>query len=78
MAYTSLWRARAGGRPLLTRRDALGLLEVNAPPGATAIELEHRPAAAEWAGLAASGASAVALLLARRKRGAALRRADRS
>jgi hypothetical protein len=79
MAYTPLWRGRAGSRLLLTRRDALGLLEVNTPlPGATAIELEHRPGAAEWAGLAASGVSAVALLLARRRWRTSLRRADRS
>ncbi|HEV8441446.1 MAG TPA: hypothetical protein VGT40_25435 [Methylomirabilota bacterium] len=63
MAYSPLWRCRAGGQRLPTRRGELGLLEVNVPPGGgTPIELEHRAGAIEWSGLAVSAASLLALL----------------
>jgi len=78
MAYGPLWRVRADRRPLLTRRDPLGLLEVHTPPGANAIELEYRPGAAEWTGLLVSAAAVVALIVRRRRRGASLTPADRS
>jgi hypothetical protein len=63
MAYSPLWLARAGDHVLQTRRDDLGLLEVALPGPATAIDLEHRPGPAEWAGLALSVVSAVAFAL---------------
>jgi hypothetical protein len=56
--------ARADGARIPARRDALGLLEVSPPPGTTVVELEHRPAAAEWAGVVASALGAVVLGLA--------------
>jgi hypothetical protein len=62
-AYSPLWVARAAGAALPARRDDLGLLEVSVPAGVTAVELEHRPGAAEWAGLGLSLLS-VALLAA--------------
>jgi len=62
LAYSPLWRASAGGRPLAVRRDDLGLLDVEAPPGPAAqIHLVHAAGPAEWAGLAVSAASVLAL-----------------
>jgi uncharacterized membrane protein YfhO len=61
IAYSPLWVARAGGARIPTRRDALGLLEVMAPTGTSAVELEHRPGAIEWAGAAVSLLSLAAL-----------------
>jgi len=68
VAYSPLWHARAGGRPVALRRDDLGLLEVKAPAGDWTIELVHAPGAAEWTGLALSAASALALLTTWRRR----------
>jgi hypothetical protein len=65
MAWSPLWRATAGGGPIETRRDEAGMLEVKAPPGTVAVELEHAPGPAEWAGLAITAASALLLGLAR-------------
>ena len=61
IAYSPLWVVRADGARIPSRRDALGLLEVSPPPGTAVVELEHRPAAAEWAGVAVSALGAVAL-----------------
>jgi hypothetical protein len=64
VAYSPLWVARAAGEVLRTRRDDLGLLEVALPnPSAAVVDLEHRPSAAEWAGLAVSVVSVVAFAL---------------
>ncbi|HJV56016.1 MAG TPA: hypothetical protein VJ971_08565 [Methylomirabilota bacterium] len=64
IAYSPLWVARAGGVRIPARRDALGLLEVSPPAGTAVVELEHRPGAAEWAGVAMTALSVVALGLA--------------
>jgi hypothetical protein len=75
MAYSPLWRGRSDGRRLPIRRDDLGLLEVNLPAGgATVIDLAHVPGASEVGGLAVSGLSALALLVAWRRRRALPRR----
>jgi hypothetical protein len=64
MAYSPLWRVRAEGRLLATRRSELGLLEVDVGSGdAPVLELAHEPGPAEWSGVALSGACAFALLL---------------
>ena len=36
------------------RRSDLGLVEVAVRPGTTEVEMEHRPGAAEWAGVGLS------------------------
>jgi hypothetical protein len=56
--------ARAGAAGLPSRRDDLGLVEVDVPPGAVSVELEHRPGVAEWTGAALSLLSLAALGLA--------------
>jgi hypothetical protein len=72
VAYSPLWRARVAGATVLTRRDDLGMLEVEAPAGsALTLELEYRPGVAEWTGLTISGLAALGLItfgLARRRR----------
>ncbi len=69
MAWSPLWRAESGGRALPVRRDELGLLEVEAPAGPPlTVRLEHRPGAAEYAGLLFTGLSAAALVAAWRRR----------
>jgi len=63
VAYSPLWRARAGDRALAVRRGALGMLEVELPAGASPIvELSHPPGAAEWVGIGISLLTALALL----------------
>jgi hypothetical protein len=62
IAYSPLWVARAGGTLLPLRRDERGLLEVALVAPAAAIELEHRPGAAEWAGVALGLGAGLALL----------------
>ncbi len=64
IAYSPLWIARTGGTRLGVRADDLGLLEVELPPGATSVELEHRPGVAEWAGVGLSLLSLAVLALA--------------
>jgi hypothetical protein len=64
IAYSPLWVARTGGTRLGVRADDLGLLEVELPPGATSVELEHRPGVAEWAGVGLSLLSLAVLALA--------------
>lgn len=54
IAYSPLWIARAGGMAVAVRRSDLGLVEVAIPPGTTEVEMEHRPGAAEWAGVGLS------------------------
>ncbi|PWU19808.1 MAG: hypothetical protein C5B48_13120 [Candidatus Rokuibacteriota bacterium] len=64
MAYSPLWHCAARGRPLATRRDDLGLLEVKIPPGdAIPVDLEHRPGIPEWSGLGLSAITLVAVLV---------------
>jgi len=62
-AYSPLWRAEAGGRPVPTRRDAAGMLEVEAPGGDAWIMLHHRAGPAEMAGGVLSIASAILLAI---------------
>jgi hypothetical protein len=62
IAYSPLWVARAGGTLLRVRGDERGLLEVALVAPAAAIELEHRPGRAEWAGVALSLGAALVLL----------------
>jgi hypothetical protein len=62
-AYSPLWRAEAGGRPVPTRRDAAGMLEVEAPGGSGEITLYHRAGSAEKAGATLTIASAILLAL---------------
>jgi hypothetical protein len=61
IAYSPLWIARGAGQALDTRRGEDGLLEVALAAPLTSVELEHRPGAAEWAGLALSLATLLAL-----------------
>lgn len=51
IAYSPLWRARAGGAAVPIRRDALGLVEAAIPPSITEVEMEQRPGATEWIGV---------------------------
>jgi hypothetical protein len=60
-AYSPLWRAEVGGRRLPTRRDAAGMLEVEAPGGSGEITLDHRAGAAEKIGGTLTIASALLL-----------------
>jgi hypothetical protein len=62
-AYSPLWRAEVGGRRLPTRRDAAGMLEVEAPGGSGEITLYHRAGAAERIGGVFSIASAILLAI---------------
>ncbi|HEV2054927.1 MAG TPA: hypothetical protein VGV06_07125 [Methylomirabilota bacterium] len=62
-AYSPLWRAEAGGKPVPTRRDAAGMLEVEAPGGDARIMLYHRTGPAEMTGGVLSIASAILLAI---------------
>jgi hypothetical protein len=62
-AYYPLWRATSEGRPISTRRGALGDLEVWAPRAGAPIDLVYRRGAAETAGVVISAASLLALAL---------------
>jgi hypothetical protein len=62
-AYSPLWRAEAGGRPVPTRRDVAGMLEVEAPGGDAQITLYHRAGPAEMAGGVFSVVSAILLAI---------------
>ena len=74
MADSPLWRTRAGAATVEVRRGPLGLLEVRVPVGlAGAIEIEHVPGVAEWAGSAVSAGSALLLLAVWRGRSRAPR-----
>jgi hypothetical protein len=62
LAYSPLWRARAGGVTLRAARDELGLLVVEAPAApALSLELRHEAGWVEWMGLALTLASAAGL-----------------
>jgi len=63
-AYSPLWRAEVDGRPVRTRRDAIGMLAVEAPGGNAPIVVYHRAGPAEMAGGALSVASAILLAIA--------------
>jgi len=54
IAYSPLWIVRAGAMAVPVRRSDLGLVEVAVRPGTTEVEMEHRPGAAEWAGVGLS------------------------
>jgi hypothetical protein len=60
IAYSPLWIAHAGAMAVPVRRSDLGLVEVALPPGATEVEMEHSPGAAERAG---AGLSVLSLAL---------------
>ncbi len=61
VAYYPLWHATTEGRPVATRRGALGDLEVRAPIAGATIDLRYERGAAETAGVAMSAAALVAL-----------------
>jgi hypothetical protein len=63
-AYSPLWSAEAGGRRLATRRDAVGMLEIDGAGGASEIILHHGPGAAERVGALISALSVSALAVA--------------
>ena len=63
VAYYPLWHATSEGRPVATRRGALGDLEVRAPTAEATIDLLYERGAAETAGVAISAAALVALAL---------------
>jgi hypothetical protein len=68
-AYYPLWRARADGAPIQTRRGSAGDLEVklDASGGARVVELDYRPGAPEICGLAVTAGGVVALVAFRRR-----------
>lgn len=66
MAYSPNTRAESRGRPLSTRSDDIGMLEIRRPEReAAVVELSHPAATAEWLGVVLSGLSLTALLGAR-------------
>jgi hypothetical protein len=68
-AYYPLWRARADGAPIETRRGHDGDLQVKLGPGggARAVELDYRPGAPEIGGLVVSAGGVVGLVAFRRR-----------
>jgi len=62
ISYSPLWIARADGAALAMRRDERGLLEVALVAATSSVELEHRPGAAEWAGVGLSLGTVLVLL----------------
>ena len=71
-AYYPLWRARADGAPIETRRGRDGDLLVKLEPGGTrAVELYYRPGAPEICGLVVSAGGVVGLVALRRRARAA-------
>ncbi len=69
-AYSPLWSAESGGRPLPTRRDPAGMLEIEGPGGASDITLQHSPGGVERIGVLISALSVSALAVAAvRRRG---------
>lgn len=66
IAFSPLWHAESAGRSLRTRRDEIGLLEVERARGD--VELSYRPGLAEWTGLAISVVAAALLGLAATRR----------
>jgi len=68
-AYYPLWRARADGAPIESRRGRDGDLEVKLEPGggARAVELDYRPGAPEIGGLVVSAGGVVGLVAFRRR-----------
>src|SRR5262247_1528563 len=70
-AYYPLWRARADGAPIETRRGRDGDLQVKLEPrGARAVELDYRPGAPEICGLVVSAGGVGLVALRRRSRAA--------
>jgi len=72
-AYYPLWRARADGAPIESRRGRDGDLEVKLEPAgsARAVELDYRPGAPEIGGLVVSAGGVVGLVAFRRRARAA-------
>jgi len=69
-AYSPLWSAESGGRPVPTRRGAGGMLEIEGPGGASDITLHHTPGGAERIGVLISALSVSVLAMsAVRRRG---------
>jgi hypothetical protein len=68
-AYYPLWRARAAGAAIETRRGRDGVLEVKLGPAASArtIDLEYGPGAPEIVGLVVSAVGVVGLLVFARR-----------
>ena len=64
IAYYPLWRAISDGRPVATRRGALGELEIEPPNAGAPIDLVYAPGAAEMAGTVLSGVATIALVAA--------------
>src|SRR5262245_28923108 len=62
VAGSPRWQARHGADRLPTRRDPLGLLEIEAPPGAAAVDLVYGAGWWEWLGCAVTLASGAGLL----------------
>jgi hypothetical protein len=63
IAYYPLWRATSEGRPLPTRRGALGDLEVQTPRPGAAVDLVYARGAAETAGVTITALSLALLAL---------------
>jgi hypothetical protein len=63
LAYYPLWRAAIDGRPIPTRRGALGDLEVYPPKADASIDLSYARGRAETIGAAVSAAALVLLAL---------------
>jgi hypothetical protein len=63
VAYSPLCRAEAAGRPVLRRRDAASMLEVEALAGGAQILGYHRTGQAEMAGCVLSIASEILLAI---------------
>jgi hypothetical protein len=68
VAYYPLWRARAEGASLPTRRGDDGDLEMRVEAGRHLVSLVYRPGALEWAGVAVSAATLAAALVVRLRR----------
>jgi len=65
VAFSPLWRAEHGGRPIATRRGALGDLEAKGEPGVETIALVYGPGRVELAALALSAAGLGGLVASR-------------
>ena len=63
IAYYPLWQATSEGRPLPTRRGALGDLEVHAPRPGAPIDLIYQRGPAETAGVAITALAVLVLAL---------------
>src|SRR5262249_44709338 len=62
IAYYPLWRAVSDGRPVATRRGALGELEIEPPRAGAPIDLVYARGTAETGGTVLSGVAMIALV----------------